>query len=335
MAPVHKKIRFILQLSILLACYPVFGQQSQPYTQYFFDRFLVNPAACAANGFTSVGLTVKDQWTAFPGAPSNQVLFGQIRLSGSGKRFSGSGYSAENVGLGISLFNDKRGYIRTTGGQFTYAYHLPINKGQLSFGLSLNMFQLFVDRNKLVTETDDVFLNGANLNNIVPDIHFGLHYTTEKYYIGVAGSNIFQSYMMLGGRNSSAYRIERQYSLLGGYIIDLSEEWSMVPAVQVRFNDRLALQADFNVLTYYYDLFWAGLSYRTGYARQAGNAGIMIGARYKQFCFGYTYEHTLNTIRKYSYGSHEVMAVITFGQDERFFRFKHGYEFTQSRRTGR
>jgi hypothetical protein len=53
----------------------------------------------------------------------------------------------------------------------------------------------------------------------------------------------------------------------------------------------------------------------------------MFGARYKQYHFGYAFDYSLSSIRRYSYGSHELMATITFGQSERFFRFKHRYKF--------
>jgi type IX secretion system PorP/SprF family membrane protein len=241
------------------------SQQTQPYSQYLFDRYLLNPAAAGCDGYSSIGVVIKDQWAGFKGAPVNQVLNGQIRLPREGlfgthtKRRTG-GYSSENVGMAISLFNDVRGPIRTTGGQFTYAYHLETHSGQFSFGLSVNMFQLYLDRNKIITEDEDIFLNGSRLNSFVPDAAFGMHYTTEDYYFGLSVSNVFQSFLMLGGRNSSAYRIERQYNLLGGYIFQLEEEWSLVPTVLVKVNELPVVQTDINVMLYYFDQFWGGLS---------------------------------------------------------------------------
>ena len=316
------------------------AQQTQPYSQYMFDRYLLNPAAAVCNGFSAVGVGIKNQWAGFKGAPLNQFLNGQIRLPREGlfqntKRRTGGGYSPENVGLAIALFNDVRGPIRTTGGQITYAYHLPLNEGQLSFGLGVNMFQLYLDRNKIITEDEDIFLNGSRLNSFVPDATFGLHYTTEDYYFGAAVSNVFQSFLMLGGRNSSTYRIERQYNLLAGYIFKLDTEWSFVPTVQVKVTESPVVQADFNTMLYYYDQFWGGLTYRTGGGGMPGTACIIVGARYKQYHFGYAFDYSLSSIRRYSYGSHELMATITFGQTERFFRFLRRYKYKIDIPTGR
>jgi type IX secretion system PorP/SprF family membrane protein len=311
----------------LLWCSTARSQQTQPYTQYLFDRYLLNPAACGSGGYTHVGLVIKDQWTGFKGAPSNQMLSGQVRLPREGlfgtrnrRRSAGRGYSPENVGVGVSLFNDIRGPIRTTGAQLSYAYHLENQTGATSFGLSVNMFQLYLDRNKIVTEEEDIFLNSSRLSSFVPDAVFGIQYATRDYYIGVSVSNIFQSFLMLGGRNSSAYRIERQYNLLGGYIFEINQEWSLVPTVNGKFNDRISMQLDINVIMYYFDQFWGGLSYRTGGGGAPGSASIMFGARYKQYFFGYAFDYPLSNIRRYSYGSHEIRFSITFGQKERFFQ---------------
>jgi type IX secretion system PorP/SprF family membrane protein len=327
---------------VISCCATAHSQQTQPYTQYLFDRYLLNPAACGSNGFSTVGLTVKDQWVGFSGAPFNQVLTGQTRLSREGlfgshstKRKVG-GYSPENVGLGIMLFNDVRGPIRTTGGQFTYAYHAPTNPGQqLSFGLSINLFQLSLNRNKMTTEYEDTYLNTSNLKGWVPDATFGIHYAAHKYYAGASVSNLFQSFLMLGGRNSSGYRIERQYNLLGGYIIDFDEDWSFVPTVQVKMTQSSVVQADFNTTLYYYDQFWGGLSYRTGGGGVPGSASAMVGVRYKQYHFGYAFDYQLSSIRRYSHGSHELMLTITFGQNERFFRFLRRYEYKIDPEEGR
>jgi type IX secretion system PorP/SprF family membrane protein len=329
-----------LVILLMICCATAKGQQSQPYTQYLFDRFLLNPAACGSDGFSSVGLVIKDQWTGFSAAPANQILTGQARLPreglfGTRKRRKAGLMSPENVGVGIALFNDVRGPIRTTGAQLTYAYHLEDKFGQLSFGLSVNMFQLYLDRNKIVTEDEDIFLNSSKLSSFVPDAIFGIHYTTRNYYAGFSVSNVFQSFLMLGGRNSSTYRIERQYNLLGGYVFALNEEWSLVPMAQFKFNDRITMQLDINAVLYYYDQFWCGFSYRTGGGGVPGGVSAMFGARYKQYYFGYAFDYSLSSIRKYSYGSHELMANITFGQNERFFRYNRRYEFQTIRAGGR
>jgi len=330
---IHIAIVFIIA-ALMFATLPVCAQQSQPFTQYLFSRFLLNPAACGADGYTSVSLIAKDHWTGFPGAPMNQTINAQIRLPREGifgKRssYSGShGFSPENIGVGVALFNDMRGPIRTTGGHFTYAYHIESPKGQLSFGLNTSLFQLYIDRNQLQTELGhDRLIDGMKLSSFVPEAAFGLHYTTRSFYSGLSAFNLFQSYLTFGGRNTDDYRLERQYIFLGGYIFDINREWTFVPGAQVKFNESSAVQVDFNAMFYYFDQFWGGVSYRSGGGGAIGGTSLIFGMRYEQYHFGYAYDHSLSNIQRYSFGSHEVMVSVTFGREERFFHYKRRYEF--------
>ena len=301
---------------------------------------MLNPASCGADGYTSIGIAAKDQWTGFKGAPSNQTLYGQLRVSRNGlfgkyNHTGRGGYLPENVGLGFAMFNDMRGPIRTTGTQFTYAYHLEDRTGQLSFGLTASLFQYYIDRNKLTTADYDQYLHSVKLNKVIPDALFGVHYTTSDYYAGFSVSNLFQSYLAFGGRNSSKYRIERQYLLMGSYIIEADKAWSLVPSLQCRFTERGAIQADVNMMAYYFDRFWFGVSYRTGNSLIDGGASLMFGTHYKEYYFGYAFDNSLSSIRNYSYGSHELMVSYTFGKYERFYRYSRRYEFQNIRQPGR
>jgi type IX secretion system PorP/SprF family membrane protein len=294
-----------------------------------FNRYLFNPAACASNGFTTIGLTVKDQWTGIKGAPLNQVLSAQIRwpkngVFGTRGSNTTSGYAQGNVGVGLSLYNDIRGFIRTTGGQLTYAYHFDVPSGQLSLGLSLSMTQLSIDRNKIVTEFPDAWLNGAKLNKFVPDALFGVHYTNSEWYAGASIANLFQSTPIM-----------RQYTVLGGYVVRLDEEWSFVPAVMAKFNDNLSAQADFNTMLYYTDFIWGGIAYRTGGGGTPGGVNAMIGFGYKNYSIGYSYDYLIGGISQYARGSHEIMATVTLGRSERFYRHRNVYKFKTSEGSGK
>ena len=332
---IHITIIYIIAALMLLVP-SVHGQQSQPFTQYLFSRFLLNPAACGADGYTSIGLTVKDQWTGFLSAPSNQILTAQVRLPregifGNRNSYYSGGISPENVGLGVVLFNDMRGPIRTTGGNLTYAYHIETETGQLSFGLTASLAQLYIDRDKLTTELGyDRFIDGNKLSSFIPDASAGVHYTTRDYYAGFSASNMFQSFLTFGSRNSSDYRLERQYVFIGGYVFDINREWSLVPGSQFKFNEHGAVQVDGNVMCYYHDQFWGGFSYRSGGGGVVGGISMIFGARYEQYHFGYAFDYTLSNIQKYSLGSHEIMVSVAFGRDERFFRYKRRYEFQDS-----
>jgi hypothetical protein len=56
------------------------------------------------------------------------------------------------------------------------------------------------------------------------------------------------------------------------------------------------------------DLVWAGLSYRTG-----SSLSLILGLQAnKQLLVSYSYDYGLNTIQKYSQGSHELVLNYLF-----------------------
>ncbi len=56
-----KKRLAILIISILTAASAA-GQQLPIYSQYLYNKFLINPAVAGSEGFTSVNLTARGPW---------------------------------------------------------------------------------------------------------------------------------------------------------------------------------------------------------------------------------------------------------------------------------
>src|SRR5512137_880540 len=116
-----KYFRRIFQIIILnLIVGSAIAQQVPLYSQYIMNGFLVNPSFAGRDGYTTVNLTVREQWVGMVGAPSTYALSFQtnllknsyiakaqpvrrkvIRLSINGK-----------VGLGGYVFNDNNGIIK-------------------------------------------------------------------------------------------------------------------------------------------------------------------------------------------------------------------------------
>jgi type IX secretion system PorP/SprF family membrane protein len=56
------------------------AQQLPVYSQYIFNKYLINPAVAGADGYTSINLTTRQQWAGYKGAPQTYSLSGQGRL---------------------------------------------------------------------------------------------------------------------------------------------------------------------------------------------------------------------------------------------------------------
>lgn len=56
------------------------AQQLPIYSQYLFNKYLINPAVAGADGYTSLNLTTRQQWTGYQGAPQTYSLSYNGRL---------------------------------------------------------------------------------------------------------------------------------------------------------------------------------------------------------------------------------------------------------------
>ncbi len=195
-----KKI-FIILGFVLLNTMAVFGQHDFSYSQYMNNKFLVNPAFAGSEGFTSFDLSARQQWLVFDNAPSTQSISGQTRIlktsyvskARSVRKRIKKRRPSGRVGLGAYVYNDQNGPIGKTGAELTYAYHIFINDGQLSLGLSLSAYQFRVNTGDLSTADDfDPLLSQARESMFIPDGSFGIFYTYKPFYVGFLQKTFFR-----------------------------------------------------------------------------------------------------------------------------------------------
>ncbi len=304
------------------------AQQVPLYSQYTMNGFLLNPAVAGSEGYTAVNITAREQWLGLKNAPKTHALSGQTRIlknsyiskKSSIRRHSPLGSRSGKVGLGAYVFNDKNGPIDRTGIQLSYAYHIRMRTSQLSFGISAVAYQFSVDQDKLRFEYEDEFWDNAQKSIFIPDANIGVYYTDPKIFAGFSMSQLFQSALKLGEKGYAEYKMKRYYHLIGGYDIPVNDYFSIEPSILIKTTGSFVWQADFNTKFIFNDEYWAGLSYRTG-----GALIFMGGVRVDKFFFGYAFDYTLSSIMKHSYGSHEFMVAIKFGDNARRYRWLNRY----------
>jgi type IX secretion system PorP/SprF family membrane protein len=226
------------------------------------------------------------------------------------------------VGLGGYVFNDKNGIISRTGFQMTYAYHIPMDDSQLSFGISANAFQFSIDEDEIVLfDLDDPLLMENDMIAFVPDVNFGVSFHTQELFVGISATQLLGSALKLGKRSYANYKLLRHYFIMGGYKYEISPEIVIQPSILMKSSNSFrSFQVDLNVRVFYMDDYWAGLSYRTNDAMV-----IMAGLKVSQYYFGYAFDYSLSNIRKYSFGSHEFVIAVKFGDNARRYRWLNRY----------
>jgi type IX secretion system PorP/SprF family membrane protein len=318
-----RKFLYILFFTANLAQF-INAQQVPLYSQYTMNGFLLNPAVAGSEGYTAINLTAREQWLGLKDAPKTHALSGQTRLLKNSYISKGSsirkkatlGSRSGKVGLGAYIFNDKNGPIDRTGMQLTYAYHIRMQRSQLSFGISAIGYQFTVDQTKIRFEYEDEFWQNAKKAIFIPDANVGVYFTNPTFFTGLSMSQLFQSALKLGEKGYAEYKMKRYYHFIGGYDFVINEYFSIEPSILVKSTGSFVWQADFNTKLIFNEEYWAGVSYRTG-----GALIFMGGVRVDKFFFGYAFDYTLSSIMKHSFGSHEFMVALKFGDSARRYRW--------------
>ncbi len=135
-------MNFIKKISciafLLCAGFSVRAQQDPQYSQYMFNQMAINPAYAGSREALNTVVLMRHQWTGIDGAPNTQTftIHGPLRK--------------KKVGLGFSVIADQIGPKKSIGALASYAYRIPLKKGNLSFGLRFGMYQYVYDWSKII-----------------------------------------------------------------------------------------------------------------------------------------------------------------------------------------
>ena len=307
------------------------AQQVPMYSQYIMNGFLINPSFAGRDGYTTVNLTVREQWVGMAGAPSTYAASFQTRIL---KDSYISKYTAVRkklikptkggkVGLGGYVFNDNNCIMKRTGVQVAYAYHIAMGQtgwypNDLSFGLALTAYQFAINTDGLIYDHDDPLLNSYDRSVFIPDFNFVASYTTSKYYAGFAMTNLLRGSLLFADTSNTRRTELGNYFLTGGMKFPLSRDWVLEPSAFIKASDMLfkSIQVDLTTRVFYKDDYWAGLSWRTNDA-----IILLLGLKYDRFYFAYAFDFTLTDIRMQSFGTHELTLAVKFGESARRYRW--------------
>jgi type IX secretion system PorP/SprF family membrane protein len=328
-------MKYIKSILPAIALSFIFGgamaQQVPMYSQYVMNGFLINPSFAGRDGYTTVNLTVREQWVGITGAPSTYAASFQTRLlknsyiskSTSVRKKLVKPTKGGKVGLGGYLFNDNNGIMHRTGGQVDYAYHISLGTSNgypndLALGLALTAYNFNIKTDGLNYDINDPYLNNYDRSVFITDFNFGASYTTSKYYVGLAMTNLLRGSLIFADTSNNKRSELGNFYLTGGYKFPINNEWTLEPSAFIKSSDMLfkSIQMDLTARMWYKDIVWGGISYRTGDAIIA-----LFGLKYDRFYFAYAYDIALTDIRGQSLGTHEISFAVKFGESARRYRW--------------
>lgn len=290
----------------LLICFVVvrsFGQQEAAYSHYSFNTLAINSGYAGSRDALTVTGLHRSQWISFPGAPNTQTLTVHTPLF------------KENLGLGLTVLNDKIGPTRTSGVFVDIAYKMQVGlKGKLSFGLKggINLRRVDLASITTIQEGDPNFFASVS-SQTLPNFGFGLYYQLPRFYAGLSTPKLLQNKFNTDPENTSPDLGKETPHLyvISGTVIDLSKPMllKLKPSTLIKITGGAPIQIDLTALVYYNESLWAGPTFRSGDA-----FGILAGINVtRQFGIGYSFDWSYtNATGRYNSGSHEIMLRYDF-----------------------
>jgi type IX secretion system PorP/SprF family membrane protein len=283
---------FVLTLSI-----NIYAQQDVQFTHYMYNTLSVNPAYSGTNGMLNASLLHRQQWIGFDGAPVTQTLFVHSPIV------------SENMGVGLSMVNDRVGPIRQTSVSGSYAYHVKTSlTGTLSLGLSASANMIQANLTTLKTDQANDLAFAANpANNAAPNFGFGAYYHSQKWYIGASVPKLLET-RIENPNATKLTRLVRHYYIIGGYVFEVNKDIKLKPAFLTKLTANAPVSVDLSLEAYYKDKVSAGIMNRFG-----DSFGLLAGYQLtNQLRAGVSYDYSTSRLVNYNRGTVEVFMSFNF-----------------------
>lgn len=282
----------LLCIILLFSCFLAFGQNQEQYNHYIANQGLLNPAYNGTRESLSGLIVSRNQWVGFEGAPVTQALNVHSPISNT------------NLGLGLSVTNEKIGATHTLDCYGAVAYKFPMNNDYtLSLGVQFGFNSFSMDQSKLVTtDSSDPALYGSS--NIAMNAGFGSYFYSEKLFAGFSIPEFFTNEYDTGaGSYKSSFDYKNiHYYLYGGYVFDL-DRIAIKPTVLSRFVYGAPVQVDLTANVLLFQKAWLGLTYKTS-SEMTFLVEYLIN---KSFSVRYSYDYPISSLNQVkNYGSHEL-----------------------------
>ena len=296
----------IMALLLLLGGMEVMAQQEARYTQYMFNKLVLNPAYAGSTEALSLTGVFRKQWVSIDGAPQSAS-------------FSAHAPIGQKIGLGGFIEYDQIGVHKGGTLNLSYAYKFIINESRLAVGVQGGLRYLKsnwteLEGNSFIDPSLEPTLFANNESRIMPNFGVGLYfYNPNKFYVGASIPHLINNDL---GVTKIAHQYRHYYFMAGG-VIPAGSALKVKPSVLLKVVPKNApMQLDANLMFLIKNTLWLGSSFRfdQGFSPESIDfiAAVQLNNGLK---VGYAYDYTLSKLNEFTSGSHEIMVGYDFKQE--------------------
>lgn len=299
-----RKNLFIYLTGVVLMCQAVKteAQQESHYTQFMYNKLLINPGFSGTRRVPSITALYRNQWVGFDGHPQSYLL------SADGSLFG------ERLGGGVTLANQETGIIKNqfANGALSYAI-IHTESATIRVGLNGAVRRYTFDVNNpnvYVRERQDQALQtGDKTAQTYGNLGAGIYFDYKELYAGFSVPNLYKNDIGLNPSRSVVEIAKEQnhiYFMAGGFI-KVANDIHLKPSVLGKYVKNAPFSVDLNLNVVFKRKFSGGASYRFG---QTGGDSVDFLAFVQatdNMGIGVAYDFTLSKIKNYSTGTFEAL----------------------------
>ena len=272
-------------------------------TSLKFNKHLINPAFSFVREQNKyISFTNNREWSQFDNAPQTYI-------------FGYAGRFRENIGAGLSLFQQNYGVLTTFGGVANFAYNVVLNReSNLTFGMNLGIYNSGLDQGKVVSNFPDPSLDNIPSNMLVtinPGINYGMGFLDFGLSINNLVSYNVTNSNMIEDNPDQGIQLHAMYT---GYFntVGFFDESKFSGLIRSEFKKDQTVISGLMMVSVPKGI-WGQVGYNTLYGVSAG-IGLNISS---QISIEYNYEKALGDLSILG-NAHDITLAYKFKNDKRY-----------------
>ena len=269
-----------------------------------FNRSIINPTFSFVREQNKyVSIYNKREWGQFENAPLTYMV-------------SYSGRFRENIGIGVSAFQQNYGVLTTFGGILNFAYNIQMDReSNLTFGLNLGFHKSGLNSGKVITNVPDPSLENIP-SNFLLTANPGINYGTAFVDFGLSLKNLVQYNLNTSElieedpeQSIQAHILYTGYMDAGGFFY----ESKFSGLLRAEFKNDATVFSGAAMLTIPKGI-WAQIGYNTLYGPSVG-LGLNISS---QIAVEYNYEKAIGDLSNFG-PSHDITLAYRFKNRNNYY----------------